>query len=374
MIRNPISIRTLFHLYGLLCLAVLSTGCGIHPVAWHPPTKPAFEGNLNLNQELTQATHIDLQGWTGPEEFVFDSAGNMYCGVHKGGMDFGSGAILKITPAGVVETFLETENWVTGIQFDPAGNLIAMMHGVGLVKVYPNKNMEVLLEKDPAGRPIMMGTGLKIAKDGKIYFANISTTQTPSAKYLNQLFLELVPTGGLYCYDPATKKTRTLSEGNYFANGLALAEDESYLLLSETSKYRVLKYGLTGEKAGKVEIFLENMAGFPNNISRRDNGNFWIGFTTKRNDQLDQIHPKIGMKKFVYSLPGFLQPKTEKFGMIQEVTPAGEVVQTLFDPTGEAVQEAGAVTEFGNELFIGGDVVPYIARYRLPIKNQRASE
>ena len=61
-------------------------------------------------------------------------------------------------------------------------------------------------------------------------------------------------------------------------------------------KYRILKYWLKGKKAGTSEIFLDNLAGFPNNISRKENGNFWVGFTTKRNDQLDDLHPKKSMK------------------------------------------------------------------------------
>jgi sugar lactone lactonase YvrE len=55
-----------------------------------------------------------------------------------------------------------------------------------------------------------MGSGLTVAKDGKIYFANISSENTTSSKYLNKLFLELKPTGGVYCYDPQTKTTRTI--------------------------------------------------------------------------------------------------------------------------------------------------------------------
>jgi sugar lactone lactonase YvrE len=210
-----------------------------------------------------------------------------------------------------------------------------------------------------------MGSGLTVAKDGKIYFANISSENTTSSKYLNKLFLELKPTGGVYCYDPQTKTTRTISNGNYFANGLELSEDESFLLLSETSKYRILKYWLKGKKSGTSEVFLDNLAGFPNNISRRENGNFWVGFTTKRNDQLDGIHPKKGMKKFVYGLPSFVQPKAEKFGMVLEISEEGEVIQALFDPSGESVMEAGAVKEFRGNLYIGGDVVPYIAKYKL---------
>jgi len=351
-----------------LATTILMNSCAIHPQAWQPPTKPAFEGELQLNEKLTDISKIDLGEWNGPEEFAFDDSGNIYCGVHKGAKGFSEGAILKISAEGKVEEFLKTDAWVTGMQFDSHGNLIALMNGLGLIQIDQNKNIEILATKDAKGQSILMGSGLTIAKDGKIYFANLSFENTTSPKYINKLFLELKPTGGVYCYDPQTKLTQTLSNGNYFANGLELSEDESFLLLSETSKYRILKYWLKGEKAGTSEVFLDNLAGFPNNISRRDNGNFWIGFTTKRNDKLDNIHPKKGMKKFVYGLPSFLQPKAEKFGMIFEISETGKIVQTLFDTSGESVMEAGAVKEFRNNLYIGGDWVPYIAKYSLENK------
>jgi sugar lactone lactonase YvrE len=348
-----------------LTTTILMNSCAIQPQSWNPPTKPSFEGQLQLNEKLAHISKIDLGEWNGPEDFAFDTFGNMYCGVHKGEKDFSEGAILKISPEGKVEEFLKTDAWVTGIEFDSQGNLIALMNGVGLIHVDQNKNIEILATVDANDRPILMGSGLTIAKDGKIYFANLSSENTTSPKYINKLFLELKPTGGVYCYDPQTKVTHTISNGNYFANGLELSEDESFLLLSETSKYRILKYWLQGEKAGTSEVFLDNLAGFPNNISRRDNGNFWVGFTTKRNDKLDNIHPKKGMKKFVYGLPSFVQPKAEKFGMILEISESGQIIQSLFDTSGESVMEAGAVKEYRNNLYIGGDWVPYIAKYNL---------
>lgn len=344
---------------------ILINGCGIHPEAWQPPLKPGFEGDLQLSEKLANISKIDLGEWNGPEEFAFDAFGNLYYGVHKGAKDFSKGAILKISPEGQVDEFLKTTAWVTGMQFDKQGNLLAMMNGLGLIRIDQNKNVEVLVTKDADDRPILMGSGLTIASDGKVYFANLFSQNTSSSKYINKLFLELKSTGGVYCYDPRTKLTETISRGNYFANGLELSKDESFLLLSETSKYRILKYWLKGDKAGTSEIFLDNLAGFPNNISRRDNGNFWIGFTTKRNDQLDSIHSKKRMKKFVYGLPAFVQPKAEKFGMILEISDAGTILQALFDPSGEFVMEAGAVKEFRNNLYIGGDVVSYIAKYSI---------
>ena len=71
------------------------------------------------------------------------------------------------------------------------------------------------------------------------------------------------------------------------------------------------------------------------------------------------------MKKFVYGLPSFIQPKAEKFGMILEISETGKIIQALYDATGESVMEAGAVKEFDNYLYIGGDWVSFISKYNL---------
>lgn len=361
--------KHLYHQSGIPVLslfAILILGsCGIHSIAWDPPLKPEFHKKLALNSRLSIGEKISLKGYYGAEEFAIDQHGNIYCGVHKGEKDFSSGAILKIKPDGTVEEWMKTDRWITGMQFNSNGQLIAVMNGVGLVRINKDQSIDTLVSKTPEGRPILIGTGMKIASNGKIYFANISSTHKTSAKHFNKIILEMKPAGGVYCYDPNTDQTTTLSTGTYFGNGLELSADESYLLLSETSKYRILKYWIEGDRKGKWEVLMENLPGFPNNISRRENGNFWVGFTTKRNDQLDNIHPKPGLKKLVYSLPGFVQPKAEKFGMVLEISDAGQIVQALFDPSGQMVSEAGAVKELNGYLYLGGDIVFYVSKISL---------
>ncbi|MEL6674392.1 MAG: SMP-30/gluconolactonase/LRE family protein, partial [Bacteroidota bacterium] len=348
----------------LILLSFLSS-CAIQPMAWTPPPKPAFTHQLSLNERLTQASPIHLLGYYGAEEFAIDQAGNLYCGVHKGATDFSSGAILKIYPDDSVEEFLVTDAWITGMQFDAAGNLIALMNDVGLVKIHPDKTIDTLLTHTPDGKPIRMGTGLKIASDGVIYFVNMSATQKTSPKYINRLILEMKPTGGVYAFNPHTETTTVLSEGNYFGNGLAISAEEDFILVSETSKYRVLKYWIKGAKKGQSEVWMDNLPGFPNNISRSSKGHFWLGFTTRRNDQLDQLHPKVGMKKLVYGLPAFVQPKAEKFGMVIEFSEEGKIIQALFDSEGKTVHEAGAVVEHQGYLYLGGDVVTYVSKSKI---------
>lgn len=59
-----------------------------------------------------------------------------------------------------------------------------------------------------------------------------------------------------------------------FANGVAFGPDEAYLLINETMRYRITRSWLSGEKSGQTDIFIENLPGFPDNLSYNDEGLF----------------------------------------------------------------------------------------------------
>jgi sugar lactone lactonase YvrE len=334
-------------------------------LAWNPQTKPQFKGNTELNNELTTVTKIDLGGWVGAEDIVFDSVGNLYCGVHKAENDFSDGKILKINPDGNIEIFYDAGSWVAGLHFDKQNNLIALSHKQGLIRISKQKEVTVLANKDDKDRNFFIPNGLDIDSEQNIFFTNTSSKKPYTIKYGRKLILELKLDGGLYQYNQQTKEIKTLIEGTYFGNGVVVSKDETFLLMVETTKYRILKYWLKGEKAGKTEVIIDNLHGFPNGISIRDDGTFWLGFTTKRNDALDKIHSKPGMKKLVYGLPNWLQPKQDKFGMVMNISEIGEILYTLFDPTGIEMPEAGSVKEQNGFLYIGGDNLPYIGKYKI---------
>ncbi len=347
-----------------LAVSIMLGSCGIHPEAWKPAAKPAFSGVTALNEKLSTAEKLSIDGWCGPEDIVFDKDGNLFCGVHAKN-DFADGRILKIDTTGRVEVFYNSRSWVAGLHFDADGNLVALSHREGLIRISPDKKVTVLADKDEKGKPFLIPNGLDIAADRKIYFSNTSEFSAYTIKYGKKIILEQRPIGGLYCYDPKTSKVKTLIQGTYFGNGVVLSKDEHFLLMTETSRYRVLRYWLKGEKAGQTETFMDNLPGFPNGISIRENGSFWLGFSTKRSDALDKIHPKKGMKKFVYALPNFLQPKADKFGMVMHVSQEGKILQTFFDTKGSTMPEAGAVKEHQGYLYLGGDVLPHIGKYKL---------
>jgi sugar lactone lactonase YvrE len=350
---------------GAVILSMVFNSCGIRPKSWSPAPKPDFTEATALNEKLTTTQKISLQGWYGPEDIVFDSMGNMYCGAHIKADVFNDGRILKIDTAGKVEVFYNSGSWVAGLHFDATGNLIALSHKEGLISISPDKKVTVLATEDEHGKKFLIPNGLDIASDGKIYFSNTSEKSKYTIKYGRKIILEMQPLGGFYCYNPQTKKVSTLIDGTYFGNGVVLSKDESHVLMVETAKYRVLRYWLKGSKTGQTDTFIDNLPGFPNGISIRDDGSYWLGFSTKRSDALDKIHPKVGMKKLVYALPEFLQPKAEKFGMLMHISADGKILHSFFDTKGIVMPEAGAVKEKDGYLYLGGDVVPHIGRFML---------
>lgn len=68
-----------------------------------------------------------------------------------------------------------------------------------------------------------------------------------------------------------------------WAVGLATNGDASFLLVSELTAKRIVRYWLNGEKAGISEIFL-TLPGNSNKIKRNEDGDFWISHSFLKND------------------------------------------------------------------------------------------
>ena len=348
----------------LLIFSVLFKACALSPEAWQPPVKPEMKGVLTENNLLSKSTWIDLKEWYGPEDIATDKYGNLYCGVHAKG-SFNDGAILKIDTSHNVSVYCHTNAWVAGLHFDKNDNLIACDSKKGLIKIDQNGEYTILTDRDESGNPFLIPNDVDIAKDGKIYFSNTSSKLRFSPLNARKIILEAKSDGGLYSYDPTTKIVKTLIDSSYFGNGVAVSQNDDFVLMVDLTKYRILRYWLKGNKKGSTEIFMENLPGFPNGISRRKDGTFWIGFSTKRIGSVDKIHPKIWLKKFIFSIPDWMQPKQVPYGMILNVSETGKIIKAYFDTTGDYVSEASSIEERDGYLYIGGDLPNHIVKYKL---------
>jgi len=350
---------------GLTFAFISLQSCNIQPRAFTPSPMPELNGVLTTNNFLNTAERINLEGWYGPEDIATDSVGNLYCGVHASKTDFSLGRILKIDLNGKVSTFCNTESWVTGLHFDKHENLIACDVERGLISVNPQGEITVLADRDENGNRFLIPNDVDIASDGMIYFTNSSSKYNFSLDNVRKIILESKPDGGLYKYNPLTKSVTTLIDSTFFGNGVAVSQNDDFVLMADLAKYRVLKYHLKGDRKGQVDIFLENLPGFPNGISRRKDGSFWLGFSTIRDNTLDKIHPKPKIKKLVYGLPKWMQPKQKKFGMMMHISETAEILKTFYDTSGKFVSEVSSIEENNGVLFLGGDLIDYVAKYKL---------
>lgn len=73
-------------------------------------------------------------------------------------------------------------------------------------------------------------------------------------------------------YDPKRNKHTVLIDNLLFANGVALAPDESFVVVAETGMSRVHRYWLKGAKAGSSDLFIDRLPGMPDNLRAGTDG------------------------------------------------------------------------------------------------------
>ena len=327
----------------LLIIILIALKSPIDPVAYNAPEAPALTGVLEPNDLLQKAELLAKGKINGPEEVAVDEKGRLYFGTP-------AGTISRLLPNGVIETFTETGGRPLGMKFDQKGNLIVADAKKGLLSVNPQGSI-MILATSADGVPFKCTDALDIAKNGTIYFTDASD-KFPLKDYLLDM-LEARPHGRFMRYDPATGTVTVLLRGLNFANGVALSRDEDFVLVNETYTYSIHRYWLAGPKAGTSDMFIENLPGFPDNISSNGKGKFWLALFTVRNGMLDvlQQYPKI--KSLLSKLPVSLWSKSKRHGLVVALDERGNITGTLQDPTGKHLYDVTSAQEYAGYLYLG---------------------
>lgn len=311
----------------------------IQPVVWQPPklglrSRPA--------RSLPALTVLHVNGH-GTEDVLVDDKGNVFTGVKDG-------RILRLTPDGRrLDTVADTGGRPLGIEQYPDGRLLVCDAARGLLLVDRSSGaVEVLVARGPELR---LCNNAGVAADGTVYFTD-STSRFDLDDYMADL-LEHSGTGRLLRRDP-DGTVSTLLTGLHFANGVALAPDESYVIVAQTGAYRLDKVHLTGPKAGQSVVIDDNLPGFPDNISTGTDGLIWIAIASPRDRLLDQssrLHP--ALRKGIWALPAQLRPKEKRTVWVRAINgETGHLVREYFD-TPDNFHMVTGVREHDGTVYVG---------------------
>jgi sugar lactone lactonase YvrE len=270
----------------------------ISPQVWRPPAAPR-----SASAPLPALTVLAVNG-NGAEDVVVDK-GDVFTGVDDG-------RILRLTRDGRrLDTVADTGGRPLGIELYPDGRLLVCDAQRGLLLVARTGELEVLV---PSGPDLRVCNNAAVAADGTVYFTD--STSRFDLDYWKADLLEHNGTGRLLRRTP-DGTVDVLLTGLHFANGVALAPDESYVVVASTGSYRLDKVELP---AGTVSTLVESLPAFPDNISTGSDGLVWVAMASPRIAALDlahRLHPAI--RKAVWALPEPLQVKEKRVVWVRAV-------------------------------------------------------
>ena len=150
----------------------------------------------------------------------------------------------------------------------------------------------------------------------------------------------------------------------WFANGLAVDEEETFIMLSKTSMGRLLKYNLVGPNQGKLEVVVDGLPGLVDGADcdkaycYSPLPSLWPALVRR----LRSLPPSMEawLKTFLMMLPKSLAPKATKYGGVVEVavttgdeSSSGKITRFFQDPSGECIHGITGVTVHDGKLYLG---------------------
>ncbi|KAG8369485.1 hypothetical protein BUALT_Bualt14G0018600 [Buddleja alternifolia] len=340
------------------------------------------QGNLEFKDDIF-----------GPESLEFDALGRgPYAGLADGrivrwmGEDVGWETFALVTPTWSEEVCAKGVDSTTykqwkmeskcgrplGLRFDKkSGNLYIADAYYGLLVVGPEGGIATpLVTHDVDGNPILFANDLDIHTNGSIFFTDTSKKYNRVDHFF--ILLEGETSGRLLRYDPPTKTVHVVLEGLAFPNGLQFSKDQSFLLFTETTNCRIMKYFLKGPKTGTTEVVI-NLPGFPDNVRINEKGEFWVAIDCCRTRAQEVFVHNPWIRSVYFRLPLPMRYLARFVGMrmytmISLVNEEGEILDVLEDKNGDVMKLVSEVKEENGKLWIGTVAHNHIATLPYPLE------
>ncbi|WP_373084661.1 ABC transporter permease [Sneathiella sp.] len=320
-----------------------------------------------LNDRLRHVETIGLGQVESPEDVVLDDQDNLYCGSRHG-------EIIRFLAPDYKqkEIYARIGGQPLGMAFDAGQTLYVCVGGMGLYRVTPDRQVEKVTDETNRSlfsivddSRLRLADDLDIAPDGRIFFSE-ATIRYEMHEWPTDS-LEGRGNGRIICYDPRTKKTTTVLRNLIFPNGIVLASDLESILFAESWNCSIKRYWFDGSKRGTTETVIPDLPGYPDNINKASDGNYWLALMGMRSPAFDLAMRKPGFRRRMSKqLPGdeWLAPNINT-GCIVKFNEQGEILDVLWDLGGVNHPMITSMREHRGYLYIGGISNNRIGRLKL---------
>ena len=260
----------------------------------------------------------------GAEDVVVGRSGADEGAVYTGTED---GRIHRVSPDGHVEPVADTGGRPLGIELVPDGRLLVCDARRGVLLVDPRSGAVDVLVREVDGRPLRFCNNAALAADGTLYFSDSSTVH-PIDEWKAEM-VEVTRTGRLLRLAP-DGSVSVLVDGLAFANGVALAGDDSFVVVAETAARNLHRLWLTGPRAGTLEAFVRDLPGYPDNIARGSDGLIWVTIASPRDPVVEGLQRgPLWVRRGATRIPERLQPAPRRTIRVQAYDDAGALVRDV---------------------------------------------
>ena len=296
----------------------------------------------------------------GAEDVVVATSGPDEGCVFTGTAD---GAIWRLSPDGRrVDRVADTGGRPLGIELAPDGRLLVCDASLGVLLVDPRTGGVERRVAEVDGRPMRFCNNAAIGADGTIWFSD-SSTRFGVDRWKDDLILH-TRSGRLLRLDPSGEVSVVL-DGLHFANGVALAADDSFVAVAETGARTVVRHWLTGPQAGTRDLLVAELPGHPDNIARGSDGLIWVTIASPVNSALALLEKApTWVQVAATRAPEWLQPTVEACVRVQAYDDTGRLVHDLDLPADRYAMVTG-VREHDGTVWMGSLEQPAVARVTL---------
>jgi sugar lactone lactonase YvrE len=280
----------------------------------------------------------------GTEDVVVTEDGTVYTGTDDG-------AVHALAPGGASTRVVgNTGGRPLGLELLADGRLLVCDAHHGLLALDPRDGALETLVDAVDGRPMVFCNNAAVAADGGIWFSDSSTLF--GIEQWRRDFAQNTRTGRLLHRDP-DGTVKVVLDGLAFANGVALAADESYVAVAETAARTVVRVWLSGPRAGERDLLCSDLPGYPDNIARGSDGLIWISIPSGTDAVVERVlKAPVLLRRLLSYLPAVLQPQPKREVRVLACDDEGTLVHDL-DADATSFHMVTGVREHDGQVWLG---------------------